>query len=126
MKLAELARMTGARLESSDTETNIIAAAGLDEAAPGHVTFLSNPRYTPRVQTTKASAIYIGEGVEVGRDDIAVLRASDPYLAYTRALRIFHPESAFEPFIHPTAVIDEAARVAADVWIGASVVIGRN
>jgi UDP-3-O-[3-hydroxymyristoyl] glucosamine N-acyltransferase len=58
--------------------------------------------------------------------EIAVLRAPDPYLAYTRALRLFHPEAKFQPFVHPSAVIDESSRVAEDVWIGACVVVGRE
>jgi UDP-3-O-[3-hydroxymyristoyl] glucosamine N-acyltransferase len=125
MKLAELATQTGARLEQGDAEMEIGGAAGLDEASPGQVTFLSNPRYTPRVQTTRASAIYVGESVEVGRT-IAVLRARDPYLAYTRALRLFHPEPEFKPFVHPSAVIDPTAQVAADVWIGACACVGHD
>ncbi len=102
MKLSELANATGAQLEAAgdQTELEIKGAAGLDEAEAGHVTFLSNPRYTPRVRTTRASAVYLAEGVEPGRE-IAVLRARDPYLAYTRALRLFHPEPRVEPFIHP-------------------------
>jgi UDP-3-O-[3-hydroxymyristoyl] glucosamine N-acyltransferase len=125
MKLAELTAQTGARLESGDGEMEITGAAGLDEAAPGQVTFLSNPRYTPRVQTTRASAIYVGESVEVG-PHLAVLRAPDPYLAYTRALRLFYPEPEFEPFVHPSAVIDPTAQVADGVWIGACAYVGRD
>lgn len=125
MKLTELARLTGARLDENAGELEIEGAAGLDEAQPGQVTFLANPRYTPRVQATRASAIYVGEQVEVSKE-IAVLRAADPYLAYTRALRLFHPEEKFQPFVHPSAVIDESARVAEDVWIGACVVVGRE
>jgi UDP-3-O-[3-hydroxymyristoyl] glucosamine N-acyltransferase len=123
MKLSELAERTGAQLEGVDTE--ISGAAGLDEATEGQVTFLSNPRYTPRVQTTRASAIYVGEKTEVGRE-IAILRARDPYLAYTRALRLFHPEPTFEPFIHPSAVIDASAQVGEGVFIGAYAFIGRD
>ncbi len=127
MRLSELAKLTGARLEGAiDNELDIVGASGLNDAQPGHVTFLSNPRYTPRLQTTSASAVFVGESVEVGREDIAVLRALDPYLAYTRALRHFHPEPSFEPFIHPSAVIDATARVASNVWIDACVVIGRH
>jgi UDP-3-O-[3-hydroxymyristoyl] glucosamine N-acyltransferase len=125
MKLSELAEQTGAQLEGVAADAEIDGAAGLDEATTGQVTFLSNPRYTPRVQTTQATAIFVGQGVEVGRD-IAVLRASDPYLAYTRALRLFHPEPKFEPFIHPAAVIDSSAQLGEGVWIGACAVIGRN
>lgn len=105
-------------------DLEITGAAGLDDATVGQVTFLANPRYTPRVKTTKASAIYLAENVDAGRNDIVVLRAKDPYLAYTRALRLFHPEPEIEPSVHPTAVIDPTAKIAESVWIGPYVVIG--
>jgi UDP-3-O-[3-hydroxymyristoyl] glucosamine N-acyltransferase len=124
MKLSELAQLTNARIEGPD-DVEIHGAAGLDEAIEGHVTFLANPRYTPRVNTTRASAIYLGEDAQTERD-IAILRVKDAYLAYTRALRIFHPELELEPHIHRSAVIDPSARVASNVAIGACAVIGRN
>ena len=123
MKLSELAKLTGARVEGPDVE--ISGAAGMDEAGEGHVTFLANPRYTPRVNSTHASAIYLSEEAQTDRE-ISILRVKDPYLAYTRALRIFHPEAELAPFVHPSAVIDPTARIAARVAIGACVVIGRN
>ena len=124
MKLAELAHLTGATLEG-DGDIEISGAAGLDEAQPGHVTFLSNPRYTPRVRATRASAIYVAAAVALPAG-LAGLRARDPYLAYTRALRLFHPEPAFAPFIHPAAVIDPSARIGAGVRIEACAVIGQR
>jgi UDP-3-O-[3-hydroxymyristoyl] glucosamine N-acyltransferase len=126
MKLSELAAQTGAICSSSDSDLEIAGAAGLDQAEPGQVTFLSNPRYTSRVKTTGASAIYVGESVEVARADLAVLRAKDPYLAYTRALILFHPATPFESSVHPSAVIDPTAQIGDGVFIAAHVVIGRN
>lgn len=125
MNLTELARATGASLEAEDIEIEITGAAGLDAAAPGHVTFLANPRYTPRIHSTRASAIYLGEGVEAP-SGISVLRARDPYLAYTRALRLFHPEPLVDPFIHPSAVIASSAQIGEGVWVGACAVIGED
>ena len=125
MRLSELARLTGAQVEGEGlAEVEVTGAAGLDDAGPGEVTFLSNPRYTPHVQTTRASAVYVGPGVEAGRPGLALLRAPDPYLAYTRALRLFHPEPAVEPFIHPQASVDPSARLAPSVRVGACAVIG--
>ena len=123
MKLSELAALTGAQLDGSDGEVEITGAAGLDDATAGHVTFLANPRYTPKVNSTKASAIYVSETAPIERE-MPVLRAKDPYLAYTRALRLFYPEPRIEAHIHPSAVIDETASLAANVWIGACSVIG--
>jgi UDP-3-O-[3-hydroxymyristoyl] glucosamine N-acyltransferase len=126
MKLEELARLTGARHDEKFSRVEVEGAAGLDEAEAGQVSFLANPRYTPRVQTTRATAVFVGEDAEVEREDVALLRARDPYLAYTRALRIFNPEPEFEPFIHPSAFVDPTARVGRGVAVGACSVIGRD
>src|SRR6267378_2477209 len=113
MKLSELATLTAAHLDGSSGDIEITGAAGLDEAGPGDVTFLANPRYTSRVNTTRASAIYLSEDARIDRE-FPVLRARNPYLAYTRALRLFHPEPQFVPFIHESAVLDPSATIASN------------
>ena len=123
MKLSELAALTAARVEGDSGDIEITGAAGLDDATEGQVTFLANPRYTPRVSTTHASAIYLSEEAPIDRA-MPILRAKDPYLAYTRALRLFHPEPQLTPLIHQSAVIDPPAEIADNVWIGACAVIG--
>ena len=123
MKLFELALLTAARVEGVPPDIEITGAAGLDDAGPGQITFLANPRYTPRVNSTQASAIYLAEDALIDRE-MPVLRAENPYLAYTRALRLFHPETRQAPFIHESAVVDPSAKIATDVWIGACAVIG--
>ena len=123
MKLSELAALTAARIDENASDVEISGAAGLDDARGGDVSFLANPRYTPKVNTTQASAIYLSEDAPIERK-IPVLRAKNPYLAYTRALRLFHPEPEFVSSVHESAVIDPSAEVAENVWIGAGVVIG--
>jgi len=77
MKISELAERTGARVEGLTDDIEITGAAGLDDAGDGHVTFLANPRYTPRVNSTRASAIYLSEEAQTDRP-IAILRVKDP------------------------------------------------
>ncbi len=126
MKLSELAAQTGATCETRNGDIEITSAAGLEQAEPGQVTFLSNPRYTSKVATTGASAIYLAEDAKITREDIAILRAKDPYLAFTRALIAFHPRTDFESYWDPTAVIDSSTRVPKKVFIDAHVAIGKN
>jgi UDP-3-O-[3-hydroxymyristoyl] glucosamine N-acyltransferase len=126
MKLSELAAKTGAKFQSSDGDIEITGAAGLDQAEPGQVTFLSNPRYTPKISSTGASAILVADEVEVPRPDLAILRANDPYLAFTRALIAFNPAANFESYWDPTAVIDSSSPVPKEVFIDAHVAIGKN
>lgn len=126
MKLLELAEQTGATIERGNNNLEITDAAGLDEAESGHITFLANPKYTPRTNNTRASAIYLNEGATIENESIAVLRAKDAYLAFTRALRLFHPEQRAVPAFHPTAAIDETAQLGNNIYIGAHVAIGKR
>jgi UDP-3-O-[3-hydroxymyristoyl] glucosamine N-acyltransferase len=126
MKLAELADKTSATIEQGEANLEITSAAGLDIAARGDVTFLANPKYTPQIEATRASAIFLNEREKIERKDIAVLRAKDPYLAYTRALRLFNPEPETISFVHPKAFVSETARIAEDVEIQANAVVGEN
>lgn len=126
MKLSELAEKTFSVIEQGDENSEINAAAGLDIAKENEITFLANPKYTPQIKETQASAIFLNEKETCERGDIAVLRAKDPYLAYTRALRLFNPPEKLHAGIHKTAVIDQSAKIADSAEISANVVIGKN
>lgn len=126
MKLSDLAEKTRSLIEQGSPDLQISSAAGLDIARSGDVSFLANPKYTHQVSETKASALFLNKDAEIRRDDIAILRSDDAYVAYTRALRLFFPEPELRPFIHPSAVIDESADIADDVEIHAHVVIGEG
>ena len=126
MKLKVLAEKTFAIIGQGAPDLEITGAAGLVIAGSGDVTFLANPKYTPQIKETRASAIFLNEAEQIDRADIAVLRAKDPYLAYTRALREFFPEPKFPTSVHKNASIHETAEIAADVSIDAFVSIGAN
>jgi UDP-3-O-[3-hydroxymyristoyl] glucosamine N-acyltransferase len=126
MKLSELAEKTFSTISRGSGDLEIVSAAGLDIAGSGDVTFLANLKYTPQVEKTGASAIFLNENIEIQREDIAILRSKDAYLAYTRALREFNPEKELDAVLHPTAVIDDSADVALETEIHANVVIGKN
>ena len=124
MKLSDLAEATQSRIDAGTPEAEITGAAGLDIAGPSDVTFLANPKYTPQIAGTRAGAIFLAEATACERDDLAVLRAVDPYVAYARALQLFHPEPKVEDFVHATAVIDASAQIAEGCEIHANVVVG--
>ncbi len=124
MKLGELADLTHTVIEKGPPDLEIVSTAGLEIAREGDVTFLANPKYTPQIGQTRASAIFLNKDIDIGREDIAVLRAVDAYVAYTRAMHLFFPPSPIRPFIHPSAVVDGTAKVASEVEIHANAVIG--
>jgi UDP-3-O-[3-hydroxymyristoyl] glucosamine N-acyltransferase len=120
MKLAELARILDATCDG-DQNQEITGVAGIEKAGPGQLTFVANPKYTPFARTTKATAVLVTEDFEPIAT--ATLRTANPYLAFARAIDLFHPAPQFPPGIHPTAVIDPTATIGEGVHIGAYVVI---
>ncbi len=114
------------RLRRATARLRFAGAAGLDIAEAQEITFLANPKYTAQIKNTAASAIFLNETEQIERADIAVLRSKDPYLAYTRALRLFNSAPVYASFVHQSAAIDESALIAEDVSIDAFVSIGKN
>ena len=123
MKLRTLAEALGCRIEG-DPDLEISGVAGLEEAGPGELTFLSNPRYAALAKQTKAAALLAAAPVEGLQ--IALVLSKDPYLDFARALELFHPPLPSEPAIHPTAVIDPSVRIGSGAAIGPYVVIERD
>lgn len=120
MKLGQIAEALGCRLEG-DQNLEITGVAGLEEAGPTELTFLSNPRYGALASQTKAAAILAD--AEIGNGDLAVLVSANPYLDFARALELFHPAPDRQEGIHPTAVISRSARIGPGAAIGPYVVI---
>jgi UDP-3-O-[3-hydroxymyristoyl] glucosamine N-acyltransferase len=119
--LGELARRLECRLDG-DAALEVTRVAGIDDAGPGDLTFLSNPKYAARVSSTRATALLADDSV---RDaPCAVLRTSHVYLAFARAVALLTPASRPAPGISPLASIDPAAELGPDVSIGPFVVIG--
>jgi UDP-3-O-[3-hydroxymyristoyl] glucosamine N-acyltransferase len=123
MKLAQLAQHLGAELRG-DPALDITAVAAIESAGPGHISFVSNPRYAKYAATTRASALI----VEPTFPDapVATLRVKNPHHAYARALELLYTPPAYPPGIHPTAVIAQSAVIGARAHIGAYVVIGAD
>jgi UDP-3-O-[3-hydroxymyristoyl] glucosamine N-acyltransferase len=121
MKLGELASRLGAELRGN-AELNVTGVKGLEDAGPGDITFVANPKYTARARTTQAAAVI----VEPDFQEIAAatLRIANPYYAFSRTLAIFYAPPAYPPGIHPTAVIHPSAEIGPDAHIGAYAVIG--
>ena len=59
MKLFEIAQILGASLQNASPETEVTGVAGIEEAGPQQITFISNPKYANQAKTTRAAAILV-------------------------------------------------------------------
>jgi len=123
MKLSEVAAALGATLHGDGT-VEITGIAGIEHAAAGEITFVSNKKYIPLAKTTQASAILVEP--DFPETPVATLRVADPYLAYAQAIELFYTPPRYAPGIHPTAVIAPTATIGQRAHVGAYVVIGEG
>jgi UDP-3-O-[3-hydroxymyristoyl] glucosamine N-acyltransferase len=121
MKLSEINRRLGTRLENGAKDTEIRGVAGIEAAGPGQITFIANPKYAAAARTTKASAVIVAEDFPALKT--AMLRSKNPYLDFARALEFFYTPPQYAPGVHPTAVIHPSAKIGAEVHVGPYVVI---
>src|SRR5579862_9526051 len=124
MKLSAIASALDLRLENGSPESEITGMNGIEQAEPGDLTFVSNPKYAAAARTTKASAIIVNE--DFPAVPTAMLRAKDPYLTFALALELFHRPIKYSPGVHSTAVVHESTRLGRNVHIGPYVVIGED
>jgi UDP-3-O-[3-hydroxymyristoyl] glucosamine N-acyltransferase len=110
---------------------------GIEEAEKGDLTFIANPKYLKKINATSASAILVSPGMESPGKNLLVV--DDPYVAFGRALALFHPEDhgrrvriergvVLYPgvYIGHDAVIAEAAILYANVSVYRRCLIGRR
>ncbi len=116
MNLQQIAAKLACSLEG-DASLEINGVAGLDDARPGDLTFLSNRKYIRALATTRASAVLLAPG-ESCPPHLAALRSKNPYLDFARAIELFHPALHFAPGVHPTAIIADSAQIGVGAHIG--------
>jgi UDP-3-O-[3-hydroxymyristoyl] glucosamine N-acyltransferase len=121
MKLAELADQLHARLENGSPDTDVVGVAGVQEAQPGHITFVANPKYAAAARTTRASAVIVAN--DFPALPTAMLRAKNPYHTFARAIELFYQAPRYAPGIHPTAVVHPSAKIGARAHLGPYVVV---
>jgi len=123
MQLSELARVLQAELRG-DPDLEITGVAGIEDAGPGQVTFVANPKYAALARTSRAAAILVAP--DFPEVPTATLRSNNPYLAFARAVEVFYQSPPWPQGIHPTAVIHASAKIGPSAHIGPYAVIGEN
>jgi UDP-3-O-[3-hydroxymyristoyl] glucosamine N-acyltransferase len=121
MKLSQIASALNARLDNSSADTEITGLNGIEQAGPGELTFVANPKYAAAARLTKASAVIVAE--DFPAIPAAMLRAKDPYLAFAHALELFHQPLRYNPGVHPTAVVHPTAKIGRGAHLGPYVVV---
>jgi UDP-3-O-[3-hydroxymyristoyl] glucosamine N-acyltransferase len=122
VRLAELAVRFGCELKG-DPETLVDRVAPLQDAGPGSLSFLANPKYLRHLAATRASAVVL-DAASAASCPTDALVSANPYATYARMAQVLYPVPAFAGGRHDSAVVEPGAEVAATAWIGAGAYVG--
>ncbi|WP_018294879.1 UDP-3-O-(3-hydroxymyristoyl)glucosamine N-acyltransferase [Mariprofundus ferrooxydans] len=126
LTLAEAVAIVGGSLEGDGAVASrkITGVNTLKNATENEIGFLSNQHYKGDLSETAAAAVLIAAGSAYEGAPCSVILVDDPYLAFARLQRHFHPAPVSAGQRHATAVIAPDVRLAADVDVGPQAVIG--
>ena len=117
LKLQDIAERLQCRLEGDGT-IEIARVAGIEQAQPGDLTFIANPKYQPFLETTRASAVIVSKGTAPNGAPFAILRSDHPALAFAQAVGLL------VHVVPPPRGIDPVSSIASDATLGADVSVG--
>jgi UDP-3-O-[3-hydroxymyristoyl] glucosamine N-acyltransferase len=127
--ISEIVAYAGGRY-SGPAGRMIDGVAPLANAGESHLTFLSNPKYTSQLASTRAAAILVSDSVP-GEDD-RFIRVANAYYAMAGIVAKYFDRRPMPKGISPLASISSTATLGANVAIGPfstiadDVIIGDN
>ena len=130
---AQIALLVNGKLEG-DTSVSVSSFGKIEEAKPGQLSFLANPKYEEYLYQTKASIIIINESLELKQPVSATLvRVADAYTAFATLLAKYQElitqqlTGIQQPsYIADSATLGENNFIGAFVYIGENVRVGNN
>lgn len=122
MRLGDLAEQIMGRV-AGDAEIIIYSAAPFEFADTGSIAVAATPKYLKALNECRASAVVVPEGFE-GETKHNLIYAESPMAAFADAVRLLTPPKKYYEGVHPTATVDESARLGENVSVGPHVTIG--
>jgi len=120
--LKEVAEFAACRL-IGDGGVTVATVASIAQAQAGDLVFVQDEKDLAQALASRASAVIAGEFAVASGGAKPLLISANPRLAFCTAGALLHPPKTYAAGIHPTAVVDPSARIAATAAIDAHTVI---
>lgn len=123
----QIAEIIGAQIEGDKIDTPICTLCKIEEGHPGGLSFLANPKYTPYIYETKATAVIVSQDFKPEHPvNTVLLRVANPYEAFARLLSFYDEYTRPKPGISDLSSVSPKAKIGKDVYIGEFVVIAEG
>ena len=99
----------------------------IEEGIPESLSFLSNPKYTQYIYTTKASAVIVDKNFKAENEiNTTLIRVDDAYKSFSKLLEYYNQVKMNKTGIEQPVFISESANHGENIYIGAFAYISDN
>lgn len=123
-KLSELTKNLDVRLKG-DPDCIITGISTVQQAEPGHITFLSNPLYRQYLPDTKAAAVIL-KPEDVDACKVNAVISANPQYIYAKIARYFDHIEQADAGVHESVVIGNGCKIHSLASIGPNCSIGNH
>lgn len=101
--------------------------AKIEEAQPGNLAFLANPKYYKYLYETKASIVLVNKSMVIeGAVNATLIKVDDAYQAFASLLDLYQQSKPVKSGIEKDCYISENAKIGNDIFVGAYAYIDSN
>ncbi|MFD2550918.1 UDP-3-O-(3-hydroxymyristoyl)glucosamine N-acyltransferase [Bizionia sediminis] len=110
-----------------DATIEVSKLAKIEEGTSGALTFLSNPKYTPYIYTTKASITIVNKSfVPEKAIETTLIKVDDAYKAFSKLLEYYNQVKLNKVGVEQPSFISESATIGNNIYVGAFSYLGNN
>ena len=124
--VSQIAELLSAEIVG-DPNTVITTICKIEEGVPGGLTFLSNPKYTQYIYTTRAAAAIVNKSFVPEQDvPCTLIKVDNSYLAFAKLLNFYQENKPRKVGVSDKACIAPSATIGENVYIGEFASIGEH
>lgn len=110
-----------------DADATVTTVAKIEEATPGTLAFLANPKYNHYLYTTKATIVLVNKDLQLEQPiSCTLIRVADAYAAFASLLELYQNAKQQKVGISTQACIEQSAKLGEDAYVGPFAYIGEN
>lgn len=110
-----------------DANAAVHTFSKIEEAQEGSLTFLSNPKYTPYIYSTRATIVLVNNDFEPEQPIAATLiKTANAYESLAKLMTLYNASQPHTSGISSLAYVDKTARIAEGVSIAPFAYVGKD
>lgn len=126
MTVGALASIINGAVEG-DPNISLSGFAKIEEAVPGQLSFIANPKYTHFIESTNASALLVPVDFKHSNPNgVTLIKVDDPYATLAELLRLIQNSHPKKTGVEQPVFVSEGVSLPDDIYLGAFSYIGSD